>query len=154
MPYPSSGGRFISSSGQVFPDEETVPLDRLSGIIATGTTTDEQCQYFVSGTLLRAQDISPTQRFEVREPLTKVIDGRFELDLCSLQEPLRNLFALSRDLDVRVRLVIEASGSLLGSLRRLIVSRFDLSLMPDRRNDEVRLEEDAIGRLNWKISNT
>ena len=150
LPYPSSGGRFISSSGRVFPDEETVPLDRLSGIIATGTTTDEQCQYFVSGTLLRAQDISPTQRFEVREPLTKVIDGRFELDLCSLQEPLRNLFALSRDLDVRVRLVIEASGSLLGSLRRLIVSRFDLSLMPDRRNDEVRLEEDAIGRLNWE----
>ena len=150
LPYPSSGGRFISSSRGVLPDEETVPLDRLSGIIATGTTTDEQCQYFISGTFLRAQDISPTQRFEVREPLTKVIDGRFELDLCSLQEPLRNLFALSRDLDVHVRLVIEASSSSSSSLRRLIVSRFDLSLRPDQRNDEVRLEEDALRRLNWE----
>ena len=148
LPYPSSGGRFISSSGEVFLDEETVSLDRLSGIIATGTTTDEQCQYFVSGTLLHAQDISPTQRFEVREPLTKVIDGRFELDLSSIQEPLRNLFALSRDLDVCVRLVIEASGSPSGPLRRLIVSRFDLSLTPDRENDEVRLEDNDLRRLN------
>lgn len=150
LPYPSSGGRFISPNGKVFSDEETVSLDRLSGIIATGTTTDAQCQYFVSGTLLHAQDVSPEQRFEVREPLKEVIAGRFELDIRSLQEPLRNLFAVSRDLDVCARLVIEAWGSSQGIQRRLIVSRFDLSLTPDRLNGEVRLGENDLKRLSWE----
>ena len=146
VPYPSSGGRFVSSNSSVFEDEEIVPLDRLSGIIATYTTLDDSCNCHVSAKLIYAADI--TRNLEVREPLKKVLNGRFELNLQAIQEPLRGMFALSRELDIRVRLVIETSGRPEGFLRRLIVSRFDLDFTMIEESGEICLNEHALGRLN------
>ena len=151
LPYPSSGSRFIAPGGHVLANAEVVPVDRLSGVIATGTTTDEHRRYFVSGEL-HADDVSSAQVhvFGVNEPLKGVISGRFELDLRTLQDPLRNLLAVSRDLDAYVRLVIDALGGSSSTQRRLMVSRFDLSLAPDRSEGEVRLGEDDLRRLSWE----
>lgn len=151
LPFPSNGSRFIAPGGRVLADEAIVPVDRLSGVVATATTTDGRARFFVSGDLY-AEDVAPAQRhlFGVNEPLRQVIPGRFELDLRTLQESLRDLFAVSRDLGASVRLVVESPGSSRRMQRRLMVSRFDLSLVPDRNQGEVRLRGEDLGRLDWE----
>lgn len=151
LPFPSNGSRFIAPGGHVLADEEIVPVDRLSGVIATGTTTKARGQFFVTGGL-HAEDVPLAQRhlFSVNDALREVIPGRFELDLRTAQESLREIFAASGDLDAYVRLVIESPDGSGPRHRRLMVSRFDLSLEPDRNEGEVRLCEADLGRLGWE----
>lgn len=151
LPFPSKGSRFIAPGGRILADEEVVPVDRLSGVIATGTTTKGRGKFFVTGEL-HAQDVPLAQRhlFGVNDALREVIPGRFELDLRTVQESLREIFAASGDLDAYVRLVIESPDGAGTRQRRLMVSRFDLSLVPDLNEGEVRLREEDLGRLGWE----
>lgn len=151
LPFPSKGSRFIAPGGRVLADEEIVPVDRLSGVVATGTTTRERGRFFVTGEL-HAEDVPLAQRhlFGVSAALREVIPGRFELNLRVLQESLREIFAASGDLDAYVRLTIDSPDSSRTMRRRLIVSRFDLSLVSDPAEGEVRLREQDLGRLSWE----
>ena len=151
LPFPSNGCRFIAPGGRVLADEEIVPVDRLSGVLATGTTTKERERFFICGNLY-ADDISCTENcsFQLDETLEEVIPSRFELDLWTLQASLRDLFAVTEDLDAYVRLEIASPMASHAMHRRLRVSRFDLNLVRDPKEGEVRLRAEDLGRLDWK----
>ena len=151
VPYPSHGSRFITAGGRILTNEDRVAVDRLSGVLATATTIETQRRYFVRGELY-ADDVRPAQayRFDIHKPLKEVIPGRFELDLRKLQDSLRSMFAVSGDLDAYVRLTIDAPDGLDGVPRRLLASRFDLSLVPDPSEGAVRLSDEGLRRLGWK----
>ena len=74
LPYPSVGACFIAPNGKVLEDRQNVPIDRLSGIIATGKTTKE-CQYYVSGRL-DAYDVEEGKTpLRIFKSLEKVVPG-------------------------------------------------------------------------------
>ena len=151
LPYPSVGACFIAPNGKVLEDYQNVPVDRLSGIIATGKTTKE-CQYYVSGRLDACDVEEGKTTFGIFKSLEKVVPGLFQRDIFLLQEPLRNLFAVSREMDACVRLEIDASvGSDYRNKCRLIVSRFDLSLREDRLDGTVSLGENDLERLGKDV---
>ncbi len=142
VPFPSRGVCFIGADGRTLKTEEQIPVDRLTGVRALATTFDDGENFALTGRLL-AEDV--TYDVELYEPIPRLGQGYFEMDLGLFQEPLRRMLSASQDLDAEVRLWVEADGG--GALppRRIQVARFDSPLALDEETGEAAITESNLG---------
>lgn len=136
-PIPARGAQFLGREGQVLCVDEQVTVDRLAGLKAFATSLDASERFFVEG-VLNAKDMEEHEGLFVWEELQPLEEGRHELGLEALGPALRRVLSASEDLDAFVRLRIGSDRERLPP-RSLHVARFDLVLVPDRKNDEIAI---------------
>lgn len=108
LPFPCSGGRFIRAGGKPLVNYAEVALDEIGTVRATAISPHASERFSVRGQL-RAYDISEAlaRNVWVEAPLRSAGEGRFELSLGVLREPLRQMLACTKDLGAEIRLTID-----------------------------------------------
>ncbi|MEM7585250.1 MAG: STY4851/ECs_5259 family protein [Acidobacteriota bacterium] len=134
-PVPVRGVAFVGREGRSFETEEQIPVDQLSGVRALAISLDRGESFSLNARLL-AEDV--TYDVELYEPIPRLGDGYFEVDLGLFQETLRRMLSASQEIDAEVRVWVEADGGPLPP-RRIQVSRFDDPLELDEASGEASI---------------
>ena len=144
IPFPVRVGRYLGREGTVFKRDAIVCVDQLVGIQASVVDADQNGRFVLEGRM-HANDISAeiAHALWIHTPLTARDDRRHELDLGRIQEPIKSMMALTKDLDALFSLKITSSSTSLPP-RALYVSRYDWLFEFAFDSGEVRLNEKAL----------
>ncbi len=151
LPYPQRGA-FFQLAGRSLPNDDWVPLDRLSGLRLFVQDPASGRHFCLDGALV-ARENQAVERFrqQLNDRLPPLEQGRLEISLFPWQDRIVSLLASSRDLDAQVRLAVETTQG--ERLAWLQVTRFDTLIEPDRAAGLVRIPENSLARLGpgWEM---
>ena len=128
VPFPSRSAVFVDRKGEWLKAEDLLTVDRLSGAKARATSLDPEETFSLSARLQAADMPDPV---EWVEPLPRLGQGHFELDLGIHQERFRRMLTVSRLLGAFVSLRIESNGPALRP-HSVRVARFEAPLELDK----------------------
>lgn len=135
LPYPAHGARFVGRNEAVMKDEWEVAVDDIGGIRATAVSVGDD-KFFLEGVLLNRT--SSESAGWLWQDLRRNRTGRYELSLRTMRRELQRVLCATSELDATVRLAVTSQKAIQPC--RLLVSRFDAALEPDRETSSVILE--------------
>ncbi len=150
LPYPQRDA-FFQLAGQPLPNDDWIPMDRLSGLRLFVQDPTSSGKFWLEGELIaRGNESTGYFRQRFHERLPPLEQGRLEVSLPPWQDRIVSLLASSRDLDAQVRLIVETTQG--ERLARVRVSRFDVVIEPNRAAGLVCIPEESLARLGpeWK----
>ena len=138
LPFPCSGGRFVWVHGNALPNFAVIALDELGLVRATAISPMLNDRFSVRGSL-RAHDMPHelAKKVWIEAPLRRTDEGRFDLSLGVLREPLRQMLTATRDPEAEMRLTID--GATVGR-QVLTVRRFAFGFSLDASSEVVWLD--------------
>lgn len=157
LPYPQRGACFLWQSNAVS-TSTPIALDRLGAVQLLIQDAAVGGSYWLVGELVadeRQTDDDCVKRFTERLPVLR--DGQLKMALWSWQPRIAALLATTGELDAQVVLRIETRQG--ERLARLLVTRFDCHLQPDRPINQVfvpveqhvRFGDDGATRLDCQM---
>ncbi|MBB1089755.1 hypothetical protein HUU61_00480 [Rhodopseudomonas palustris] len=145
LPYPQRGACFLWH-GNAVSDQTPIALERLGAVQLLIQDAAVGGSYWLVGELVadeRQTDDDCVKRFTERMP--PLHDGQLVLALWSWQPRIAALLATTGELDAHVTVTVETGRG--ERLARLLVTRFDCHLQPDRSSNQVFVPVEQRGRF-------
>lgn len=141
LPYPVSGGRFLSADGSVMQDNEQRSLRELVGMrLQIFDTNPAQPKRYEVQLALRQGQHQVSSRYPIA--LLPGV-GRSEVRLIDFQKQIESLLGLFDDLDAKVRIGLVVGGQCTGEIT---LGRYTTALQTDQ--DSIRVSEAAMGLIS------
>ena len=145
MPFPATGGRFFGADGEALVQDAVLPLHAMQG--ARFRVFDHNPQtpkrYKVRLTLNSSPGIGDAVRLESEHEVFLDRDGKGEVRLIDLQDPVQRLMGFSDELDASICASLHVG---LAQLCRIHIHRYAAAMECSPK--EARLSEDVLARLD------
>ena len=139
LPFPSTGGRFSTLSGEILSNRTTLPLRRLEDIRLQvyDRNPDTPRRYALSIELQGSTQSQTQHRISVSVPLNS--EGFGEIRLFEIESNLHDLLCQSDSLDAKITLNLCVGNT---PIRKLNLTRYDVPL--ERESDSFSLSSESL----------